>query len=112
MSDFKEDPIVISSRREAICFAVLWGSTLAYTVGYCFTHGYVSDSHGFDRTLDGSLEGMTFVLGWPDWVFWGIIFPWSVCTLISIVFATVVMRDAPLGEEAGAVLAEGGDSDA
>lgn len=105
MSDFKEDPIVTSSRREAICFAVLWFATLAYTVGYCFTHGY-------DRPLDGSLEGMTFVYGWPDWVFWGIIFPWSVCTLLSIVFATVIMSDAPLGEEAGACLAEGGEPDA
>lgn len=99
MAEFKEDPIVVSSRREAICFAVLWCSTLAYTVGYCYTHGY-------NRKLDSSLDGMTFVLGWPDWVFWGIIFPWSVCTLISIVFATMVMRDAPLGEEAGAVLAD------
>jgi len=101
MADLEEDPIVTSSRREAIGFAVLWLATLSYTVGYCYTHGY-------NRDLNDTLDGMTFVLGWPDWVFWGIVFPWGVCTLISIVFATLVMRDAPLGEEAGASALEDG----
>jgi hypothetical protein len=103
MSELQEDPIVTSSRREAACFAVLWVATLGYTVGYCYTHGY-------DRQLDSSLDGMTFVLGWPDWVFWGIILPWGVCTLLSIVFATFIMRDAPLGEEAGACMVDDGES--
>lgn len=88
-----EDPIVRSSRREAICFAVLWCITLAYCVGYCTTHGY-------DRKLDASLDGMTFIFGWPDWVFWGVVAPWLTCTVISIVFALRVMRDAPLGNDA------------
>ena len=92
MPDLREDPIVTSSRREALAFAILWTATLAYTVGYCFTHGY-------NRPLDPSLEGMTFVFGWPDWVFYGVVAPWLVCTAISVVFATIVMKDAPLGEE-------------
>lgn len=88
----KDDPIVSSSRREAVVFALLWLATLLYTVGYCFTHGY-------ERKLDGSLSEMTFVFGWPDWVFWGLVVPWGTCTVVSIFFATFVMRDAPLGEE-------------
>lgn len=95
MSDSPEDPIVTSSRREALTFFVLWGATLAYTIGYCYTHGY-------NRELDPSLDGMTFILGWPDWVFYGVVVPWLVCTAISVVFATIVMRDAPLGEELAA----------
>lgn len=108
MAEFEEDPIVTSSRREALCFAVLWAATLSYTVGYCYTHGYSRGTDGYDRVLDGSLSGMTFVLGWPDWVFWGVVLPWGICTLISIVFATIVMRDAPLGEEREDASADGG----
>jgi hypothetical protein len=88
----KDDPIVSSSRREAVVFALIWLTTLLYTVGYCFTHGY-------ERPLDGALTEMKFVFGWPDWVFWGIVVPWGTCTVVSILFATLVMQDAPLGEE-------------
>ena len=88
-------PAATSSRREALCFVALWTLTLTYTVGYCYTYGY-------NRPLDAALEGMTFVFGWPDWVFYGIVAPWLACTVISIVFALVVMRDAELGEELAA----------
>jgi hypothetical protein len=99
MPDSPEDPVVTSSRREAVFFVVLWSATLAYCVGYCYTHGYDRGTPGYDRKLDASLDGMTFVFGWPDWVFYGVVVPWLVCTAISVVFATFVMRDAPLGEE-------------
>jgi hypothetical protein len=92
MPDSREDPIVRSSRREAVIFLLLWLAALGYTVGYSYTHGY-------DRDLDGSLDGMTFVFGWPDWVFYGVVAPWLVFTAISIVFALFIMRDAELGEE-------------
>ena len=91
MPDSREDPIVRSSRREAVLFLLLWAGTVLYTVGYSYIHGY-------DRKLDASLDGMTFVFGWPDWVFYGVVAPWLVCTAISVVFALFIMRDAPLGE--------------
>jgi hypothetical protein len=96
-----EDPIVRSSRREAVLTVVIWASTLAYTVGYCYTHGYSRGAGTNDRKLDASLEGMTFYFGWPDWVFWGIVVPWGVCTVVSAIFAFVFMRDAPLAAEGG-----------
>jgi hypothetical protein len=99
MTESREDPIVSTSRREALVFLVLWGATLAYTVGYCYTHGYDRGTDGFDRKLDASLDGMAFFFGWPDWVFWGIFVPWCVCAGLSILIATIVMRDAPLGED-------------
>lgn len=92
MPDPREDPIVTSSRREAVVFFVIWTTTLAYTVGYCYTHGY-------GRKLDASLDGMMFYFGWPDWIFWGIVVPWCVCTVLSVIVGTIVMRDAPLGED-------------
>ena len=40
-----------------------------------------------------------FHLGWPDWVFWGIVVPWGACVVVSALFAFVFMQDAPLGED-------------
>jgi hypothetical protein len=94
-----EDPIVRSSRREALLTVAIWAATLVYTVTYCYTHGYSRGTEGYDRTLDTSLEGMKFYFGWPDWVFWGIVLPWGVCTVLSAIFAFVFMRDAPLGPD-------------
>jgi hypothetical protein len=94
-----EDPLVSSSRREAIVTALLWLAALCYSVGYCYTHGYNRGTAGFDRKLDPSLDGVQFYFGWPDWVFWGIVFPWGVCTVISAIFAFAFMRDEPLGAD-------------
>lgn len=81
--------LVSASRREALVAFALWCAAAVYTVGYCALFGY-------GRPVDE----LTFVLGIPSWVFWGIVVPWTVCTLLSIGFAACYMRDEPLGEEA------------
>lgn len=92
MPELREDPIVTSSRREALLFLLIWMTATAYSVGYCYSFGY-------NRKVDASLDEMQFFFGWPDWVFWGVVVPWCVCTVLSIVIGTLVMRDAPLGED-------------
>ena len=44
------------------------------------------------------MSDLKFVFGFPDWVFWGIVCPWGVCVVISILFANFFMTDADLGE--------------
>jgi hypothetical protein len=66
----------------------MWLGTMLYTIIYCYTKGY-----------GRSVESLTFVLWFPDWVFWGIIVPWGICILLSTVFALRVMGDESLGEE-------------
>ncbi|HMC67096.1 MAG TPA: DUF997 family protein [Gemmataceae bacterium] len=83
-----EDPVLRSSRREAIVVLLMWLGALAYTVTYCYLFGY-----------NRSFESLKFVWGFPDWVFWGIIAPWSVCLVLSYLFATFFMRDEDLGED-------------
>jgi hypothetical protein len=83
-----EDPVVRSARREAIVVAVTWACALAYTVGYCAKYGY-----------GRSIQDLKFVLGFPDWVFWGIVAPWSVCFVVSWWFTYFFVSDADLGEE-------------
>jgi len=68
-----------------IVFAT-WIVALAYTIGYCARYGY-----------GRKLEDLHYVLGFPDWVFWGIVVPWGVCVLFSWFFASVLMTDEDLG---------------
>ncbi|MEX2187741.1 MAG: DUF997 family protein [Pirellulales bacterium] len=95
------DPLVASSKREALFAASLWLAAIVYTVGYCSLFGYHRGA-----------DDLTFVLGIPDWVFWGIVTPWTVCTVVSIWFALRIMRDDPLGDEAATDPADAADGDA
>jgi hypothetical protein len=85
-----EDILVRHARREAAIALSMWALAMVYTITYCYFNGY-------GRTADS----LTFVLWFPDWVFWGIIVPWGICLLASIVFAFRIMGDEPLGEETG-----------
>lgn len=82
------DPVLTSARREALCVLGAWLATLCYVVPYCYLNGY-----------GRPLESLTFVLGFPDWVFWGIVVPWLVCVAFSIWFGATFMCDEDLGEE-------------
>lgn len=88
MPQCREDPVLRSARREAIAVLLTWVAALTYTVTYCYLHGY-----------GRSLGSLTFVLGFPDWVFWGIVVPWLLCCLLSTWFAFRFIRDEDLGED-------------
>jgi hypothetical protein len=83
-----EDPILRSARREAIAVFVTWVCAFAWTVTVCYVRGY-----------NRSFDDITFVLGVPDWVFWGIIVPWSGCFVLSYWFSYIFMTDADLGAD-------------
>ena len=87
MTPPREDPVVTAARREASIALGMWVVATLYTLSYCYLHGY-----------NRSIDSLTFVLWFPDWVFWGIVVPWGVCILASIVFAFRIMGDEPLGE--------------
>ncbi len=76
----------------------MWLVAMIYTVSYCYTYGY-------GRTADS----LSFVLWFPDWVFWGIIAPWCVCVLASTVFAFRIMGDESLGEAVDDNVTEAGE---
>jgi len=82
----REDPLVRSARREAFWIFLIWLATATYCVAYSAIHGY-------------SDKELTFTLGFPSWVFWGVIVPWGICTLLAIAFTNLVIKDDPLGDE-------------
>src|SRR5436190_245347 len=75
MSTATDDLVLRSARREAIVAVLIWLAAMTYTVTYCYLNGY-----------HRSPESLTFVLGFPDWVFWGIFVPWSVCVVLSFYY--------------------------
>jgi len=85
----REDPLVRDARREALLTLLAFIAAITYTVSYCSVYGY-----------DRPAESLSFVLGFPDWVFWGILAPWAVCVVFGFVMAFVVMRDEAFEEPA------------
>lgn len=88
MSASSDDPVLQSSRREAIVVCIAWLSAMLYTVTYCYRFGYGRE-----------VADLKFVLGFPDWIFWGIVTPWTVCIAFSFLFGALCMRDEDLGED-------------
>lgn len=88
MAKQQTDPVLASARREMGVALVLFAAALVYTCGYCYLYGY-----------GRSPESLTFVLGFPDWVFWGVVVPWGVFFLLSCWFAFGFMQDVPLAPD-------------
>lgn len=98
-----------NSRREAIIVGVVWFLATAWTVGYCYLHGYQHDEgswvvqQGWAAARDS--ENFRQFFGVPDWVAIGIVLPWLLCTTVTVAFCALVMKDDDLGvegdEEAG-----------
>ena len=53
-----EMPILKSAKCEALATLLIWFVTMIYSVGFCCVYGYGRDP-----------ESLTFVFGFPDWVF-------------------------------------------
>jgi hypothetical protein len=98
MAHPQEDPLVRSTRREALIVLAIVISAMVWTIGYCSRHAY-------DRPADD----IQIVFGFPDWIVWGILAPWAVCSVVSIVFAFGIMSDDPLGEAVEARDPDDGD---
>ncbi len=83
-------PILQSARREALVVAGLWLTAGTWSVSFCYLNGYCATP-----------EKLHFTLGFPTWVFWGIVVPWVLCAGLSLLIANVLMTDADLGLEPG-----------
>jgi len=86
MSRIPADPVFLSARREALVAVAIWAIATTYSVGYCALYGYGRDP-----------ASLTYVLWFPDWIFWGVVAPWLACIAASLWFAFVLMRDEDLG---------------
>ena len=68
----------------------IWAAALVWSTLVCFFWGY-----------HRPVEDIGLILGMPDWVFWGVVFPWAVCLVFSWWFCFVYMADDDLGRDPG-----------
>jgi hypothetical protein len=88
MTEPSEDPLIRHARREALAIALVAVLATTCSVGYCTLFGYGRAG-----------EPVRFVLGFPAWVFWGIVVPWGVCVVIAGGFSWWFMSDDELGAQ-------------
>jgi hypothetical protein len=88
MAQQNEDPVVTNTRREALGVLIAWLIAMTFSVTYCYVYGY-----------NRSAADLRFVLGFPDWFFWGLVLPWTACLVLSWWYAFSFMKDADLGDD-------------
>ncbi len=89
-ADDEWDPVFIHSRREARLIVLVWLVAMLWTVPYCYFTGF---------RKEGESPEVTFILGMPDWVFWGIAAPWMVANLFTVWFCFGYFVDDDLGRD-------------
>jgi uncharacterized BrkB/YihY/UPF0761 family membrane protein len=84
--EFEEDPRYRRSARGAALFGVVYLLIGAVTLGLAFTMG------------SRPAEEMTFILGFPDWVFWSLIVWQAVVVVLVVLLVRLApdFRDVPL----------------
>ncbi|HZL89222.1 MAG TPA: hypothetical protein VFB96_12655 [Pirellulaceae bacterium] len=102
------DPVLRSAWPEALIVFSLWSAALAWSVGYCALFAYPPK----DKLAEAARE-LTFVFGFPAWIFWGVVLPWVLCAVVSFLISCFVIADEDLGidpdEAIKEIIGEGGD---
>ncbi|MCA9231823.1 MAG: hypothetical protein KDA57_14325 [Planctomycetales bacterium] len=109
-----DDPVFRNTLREAKLIFLIWAAAFVYTCSFCYLFGYLSHPSDpsatgpavsswlgplerFDR--DPATLSTPLGLGIPDWVFYGIIFPWIACLVATFGFCLFVFKEDPLGDD-------------
>ena len=82
------DILLRHARREALIAFAAWLTAMSYTVGYCYVFGYGRDPHD-----------VRLIFGVPDWVLYGVVAPWTACTLFAWCFTFALVSDDDLGAD-------------
>ena len=80
------EPGFLHARREAIIIFLVWVAALLWAVPYCYLTGYHVEP-----------DQLRLIYGIPSWVFGGIVMPWLVADVFTIVFCLRYMKDDDLG---------------
>lgn len=90
------------ARREALLVACVWAAALLWTVGCCYVMGYAHTADDWPVRLglvEAGARRPALVLGFPDWIFWGVLVPWVACSCFTVVFGLRLMADDDLGDD-------------
>ena len=70
------------SRRELWLILLAWLGCALWVISYCSTNGY-----------DLAPEEVSTVLGFPDWVFWGVVTPWMIANAFTFWFCLRFLKN-------------------
>jgi len=84
------DPTYKNALREALVILFIFVLALVYSLTVCSVWGYNREA--------GEIETIG---GIPDWVFWGVFVPWTICVPTTAWFCFAYMKDDPLEEPGG-----------
>jgi hypothetical protein len=84
----KEQQLLRHARREGLLILAVWLACLVWSVAVAAVGGYGRDP-----------KDIGLVLGFPDWVFWGVVLPWGLCLVFSVWFCFAYMADDDLGQD-------------
>ena len=76
------------SRRELWLILLAWRGCAIWVISYCSTNGY-----------DLAPEEVSTVLGFPDWVFWGVVTPWMIANAFTFWFCLRFLKNDEDEEE-------------
>jgi hypothetical protein len=82
------DPLLRHARREALVAFGVWLLAMCYTVGYCYLFGYGRNP-----------RNVQLIYGVPAWVLWGVVAPWTACTVVSWWYTFGLVSDDELGPD-------------
>ena len=77
------------SRRVLWLILMAWLGCAVWVISYCSTNGY-----------DLAPEEVSTVLGFPDWVFWGVVTPWMIANAFTFWFCLGFLKNDEDEEEA------------
>ncbi|MCA9047567.1 MAG: hypothetical protein KDA89_02495 [Planctomycetaceae bacterium] len=88
--EYEPDPLYQSGLREGRTILLMWATCFVWTLTVCLTFGYPESVNP---------ETFPMVLGLPAWVFWGVLFPWTISNVVTVWFCLFRMEDGDLGTE-------------
>ena len=101
MSQQQPSPSLLrNARREAWIVFAVWALALVWTVGWYWLFGMAHDDGSVAVRLglvEAGPPATALVLGFPSWVFWGLIAPWIVCSAYTVWFGMRGIVDDDLG---------------
>ena len=94
----RDDPTLRNARREAWIIFSVWAMATIYCCTYFYLFGSIRPGRPLGRA------DVHPVLGVPSWFFFGVLLPWGVCFVFTVVFAGFVMAEDDLGTDHAAEL--------
>jgi len=80
-NDVRSREFFLRTRKEAVVAGAIWFVFFLWVVGVSYVMGY------------GEVDPTYSVMGFPAWIFWGVLLPFVVATLVNCLYAFVYLKD-------------------